>query len=101
MRLQIVSRRTRNTEAQLTLMTMHAAKGLEFETVHIVDANKVDDATLVHEEAERRLMYVALTRAKNACVVWFSGAPHPTIMEADLSPEGNRASLQAALERSG
>jgi DNA helicase-2/ATP-dependent DNA helicase PcrA len=101
MRLQIVSRRTRNTEAQLTLMTMHAAKGLEFETVHIVDANKVDDATLVHEEAERRLMYVALTRAKNACVVWFSGAPHPTIMEADLSPEGNQASLQAALERSG
>lgn len=100
-RLQIVSRRTRDAEATLTLMTMHAAKGLEFETVHIIDLNKPDDASVVHEEAERRVVYVAITRAKNACVIWFSGAPHPTILEADLAPRGTYADLTAAVERSG
>ena len=50
-------------------MTMHSSKGLEFETVFIVDVN--EDITphkkaLLPEdiEEERRLFYVALTRAK-------------------------------------
>ncbi|WP_289221217.1 ATP-dependent helicase [Faecalibaculum rodentium] len=45
----------------VSLMTVHAAKGLEFEQVHIV-------------EEERRLMYVAMTRAKKALYLsWNSG----------------------------
>lgn len=73
------------SDAPLTLMTMHGSKGLEFETVHVIDANKPEDGSdLVHEEAERRLMYVALTRAKDRCFVWYSGAPHPTLREAQL-----------------
>lgn len=54
------------------LMTVHAAKGLEFDYVFIVGleadlfphrrAN--EDATLEHDEEERRLFYVALTRAR-------------------------------------
>jgi superfamily I DNA/RNA helicase len=66
-------------------MTMHASKGLEFETVHVIDAGKSDDASdLVNEEAERRLMYVAWTRAKNRCFVWYSGTPHTTLKEGQL-----------------
>jgi DNA helicase II / ATP-dependent DNA helicase PcrA len=100
-RLQVVSRR-READTRLTLMTMHGAKGLEFQTVHIIDANKVEDgSTLLHPEAERRLMYVAITRAKDACVLWFSGTPHPAIAEADLSPKSKFEELQSAVAASG
>lgn len=54
----------------ISLMTMHASKGLEYEVVIIVDAyegiNPHFKATTKQEiEEERRLFYVAMTRAKN------------------------------------
>jgi len=56
----------------VALMTMHSAKGLEFDTVFIVGAEDgifpgiraIGDAA--EEEEERRLCYVAMTRAKRA-----------------------------------
>lgn len=52
------------------LMTMHAAKGLEFDTVFIIQANegRIPYKKSLKEngvEEERRLFYVAMTRAKN------------------------------------
>ena len=54
----------------VSLMTMHSSKGLEFPIVYILDANEkvtphhkaVLDADL---EEERRMFYVAMTRAKD------------------------------------
>jgi len=54
------------------LMTMHAAKGLEFNKVYILNLNdgvipKLKKGEMVTEELieeERRLFYVAITRAK-------------------------------------
>lgn len=85
-RLNFISRNKKSSEtAPVVLMTMHASKGMEFETVHVIDASKPEDGSdLVNTEAERRLMYVALTRTKNRCIVWYSGEPHPTIREAQL-----------------
>jgi DNA helicase II / ATP-dependent DNA helicase PcrA len=85
-RLKFVSTRSRDIgSVPLVLMTMHGSKGLEFETVHVIDASAADsDSHVANYEAERRLMYVALTRAKNRCVVWFSGKPHTTVTEARI-----------------
>ncbi|WP_304424350.1 ATP-dependent helicase [Faecalibaculum rodentium] len=66
----------------VSLMTVHAAKGLEFEQVHIVGLNEgvfpslraMEEAGRDGLEEERRLMYVAMTRAKKALYLsWNSG----------------------------
>lgn len=62
--------RTEKKDAQIHLMTIHAAKGLEFDYVIIVglqdgvlpNAKSLENASDLEEE--RRLMYVAMTRAK-------------------------------------
>ena len=62
------SSRERQQEG-VRLMTMHAAKGLEFDTVYIIEANEgqIPYKKALKEqgtEEERRLFYVAMTRAK-------------------------------------
>lgn len=58
----------------VNLMTMHAAKGLEFDTVFVIETNEgscpYKKATADEEiEEERRLFYVAMTRAKRKLVI--------------------------------
>ena len=63
--------------ARVTLMTVHAAKGLEFHTVHIVGMeeqlfpSRFCNAPAEIEE-ERRLLYVAITRAMQVCTLSFA-----------------------------
>jgi len=64
---------------QLTLMTLHNAKGLEFNTVIITGLeeglfphyNSIDDPAKVEEE--RRLFYVGMTRARKRLFLTFAG----------------------------
>ncbi len=60
----------------VALMTMHSAKGLEFKIVYILDAN--EGVTPHHKafldadmEEERRMFYVAMTRAKEQLYVYY------------------------------
>ena len=61
----------------INLMTFHLSKGLEFDTVFIIDSN---DGLIPHKksikendlETERRLFYVAMTRAKNNLHIYFT-----------------------------
>jgi DNA helicase II / ATP-dependent DNA helicase PcrA len=62
---------------KVTLMTIHASKGLEFDHVHVggleeeLFPNKHSAASVTELEEERRLFYVALTRAAvTATVSW-------------------------------
>ena len=70
---QAAQRRT-ETDA-ITLATMHSAKGLEFPIVYILDANEgitPHSRAMLDEdmEEERRLFYVAMTRAKTRLHVY-------------------------------
>ena len=61
-------------EPRVSLMTVHASKGLEFSTVFVVglEENVFPSAivsTLRELEEERRLLYVAITRAEKHCIL--------------------------------
>ena len=69
-------------ENPIILSTIHSAKGLEFDTVYIVDVydgclphSSREDAQeqerIDHYEEERRLFYVAITRAKNELYLFY------------------------------
>lgn len=62
---------------KVTLMTIHAAKGLEFERTFLVgweegvfpSQRALDEGGLASLEEERRLAYVAITRARKHCTI--------------------------------
>jgi DNA helicase-2/ATP-dependent DNA helicase PcrA len=64
-------------EAKVTIMTIHAAKGLEFDTVFLAgweegvfpSQRSLDEGGNASLEEERRLAYVAITRARRKCVI--------------------------------
>jgi DNA helicase-2/ATP-dependent DNA helicase PcrA len=62
---------------RVTIMTIHAAKGLEFDTVYLAgweegvfpSQRSLDEGGLAALEEERRLAYVAITRARRRCTI--------------------------------
>lgn len=62
-------------EPRVSLMTIHAAKGLEFATVFVVGLEEnifpspISASSLRELEEERRLLYVAITRAEKHCIL--------------------------------
>lgn len=87
--LEVALRDARQSEAaqgQVTLSTVHRAKGLEWDEVYVAGFSEglmpldsrtelaEDDAACGHMEEERRLAYVALTRARQACYLHHSDA---------------------------
>jgi DNA helicase-2/ATP-dependent DNA helicase PcrA len=93
---------------KVTIMTIHAAKGLEFDTVFLAgweegvfpSQRALDEGGNASLEEERRLAYVAITRARKRCIIlhaanrriygqWTSSIPSRFVTEL---PEGNIAS---------
>ena len=66
----------------ITLMTVHSAKGLEFPAVFVVGLeeelfpNSLAQSSLRELEEERRLFYVAITRAMDYCMLTFAKSRH-------------------------
>jgi len=107
-------------EAKVTIMTIHAAKGLEFDTVFLAgwedglfpSQRALDEGGLASLEEERRLAYVAITRARRRCFIlhaanrrvygqWTSSIPSRFIGElpADTIAEESTLSGGASLWR--
>ena len=71
----VMDKENKDSEDAVNLMTLHSAKGLEYDTV-ILPAwedgifphqRSLDEEGLAGLEEERRLAYVGLTRARKAC----------------------------------
>jgi DNA helicase-2/ATP-dependent DNA helicase PcrA len=89
----------------VNLMTIHIAKGLEFDYVFVIGCN---EGVLPHErsmvsedqvEEERRLMYVAMTRARHVLYLLFNQIPSRFLYEVPkelcefISPSGRMDAL--------
>ncbi len=67
-------------DEKLTIMTMHGAKGLEFDNVFLPgweegvfpSQRSLDEGGLASLEEERRLAYVAITRARKRCTILYA-----------------------------
>ena len=82
------------------LLTLHRAKGLEFEAVHLP---RLEEGELPNRRAdpdeERRLLYVGLTRAKRHLLVTWDGKPSRFLAELGVtakSPSAPRAPMTDA-----
>ena len=83
---EITGSHTNRQENRLTLSTIHSAKGMEFEIVYLLDVidgvlpsvteeNAEEEEEIRTYEEERRLYYVAMTRAKRQLYLFTCGQP--------------------------
>ncbi|MCH5229944.1 MAG: UvrD-helicase domain-containing protein [Muribaculaceae bacterium] len=87
---------------KVTLMTVHAAKGLEYKHVYIVGVEEdlfpaaMSQSSMNAVEEERRLLYVAITRAKISCTITYASSrfrngqtvlSSPSRFIADINPK--------------
>ncbi len=76
----IMDNDTEGAEEKVTIMTLHAAKGLEFPVVFLPgwedglfpSQRSMDESGLKGLEEERRLAYVGITRAEELCTISFA-----------------------------
>ena len=72
-KIKIIEKKSKSlSENNLKLSTIHSSKGLEYDTVFVIDLIKNEFPIILDEEnyferleEERRIFYVAITRAKN------------------------------------
>ncbi|MBT9383059.1 UvrD-helicase domain-containing protein [Pseudooceanicola sp. CBS1P-1] len=77
----IMDNESDEVEAKVSVMTLHAAKGLEFPVVFLPgwedglfpSQRSMDESGLKGLEEERRLAYVGITRAEKLCTISFAG----------------------------
>lgn len=89
MSTQIKQTAKKDATDTLTLTTMHGSKGLEFDTVFIIDVVEgsipYHKSTSVQEiEEERRLLYVGMTRAKHKLFLYVPTQKHGKKVESSI-----------------
>lgn len=100
---RIIREKKEERECRFILSTMHASKGLEYDTVYLLDVvdgilpekvltsmNTASKEEIGAYEEERRLFYVGVTRAKNQLNIFATGKPSRfcnELLEKDISAE--------------
>ncbi|MBL4789545.1 MAG: UvrD-helicase domain-containing protein [Kordiimonadaceae bacterium] len=77
----VMANDSNDSQEKITLMTLHAAKGLEYDTVFLPgweeslfpNQRALDETGVKGLEEERRLAYVGITRAKKSARIFFAG----------------------------
>ena len=104
-------------EHKITLMTIHSAKGLEFPTVFVVGLeenlfpSQMACESMREMEEERRLFYVAITRAERHCFLSYAKSRYrygkmefgnPSRFLSDIAPEylDRRSTVKSSFGRS-
>lgn len=79
-------------QERVTMMTVHAAKGLEFSNIFIVGVEEdlfpsaMANNSIEEIEEERRLLYVAITRAKKFCMMSYASSRYRNGTTCTTSP---------------
>ena len=86
---------TKYPSGAVKLMTLHAAKGLEFPAVFVAGVNKGElplerEGRKTDSAEERRLFFVGLTRAREELIVTCGG--EPSVFLSELAPDAMRGS---------
>lgn len=100
---RIIREKKEERECRFILSTMHASKGLEYDTVYLLDVvdgilpekvltsmNTASKEEIGAYEEERRLFYVGATRAKNQLNIFATGKPSRfcnELLEKNISAE--------------
>lgn len=100
---RIIREKKEERECRFILSTMHASKGLEYDTVYLLDVvdgilpekvltsmNTASKEEIGAYEEERRLFYVGVTRAKNQLNIFATGKPSRfcnELLEKNISTE--------------
>lgn len=100
---RIIREKKEERECRFILSTMHASKGLEYDTVYLLDVvdgilpekvltsmNTASKEEIGVYEEERRLFYVGVTRAKNQLNIFATGKPSRfcnELLEKNISAE--------------
>lgn len=100
---RIIREKKEERECRFILSTMHASKGLEYDTVYLLDVvdgilpekvltsmNTASKEEIGVYEEERRLFYVGATRAKNQLNIFATGKPSRfcnELLEKNISAE--------------
>ncbi|MCB5534824.1 ATP-dependent helicase [Dorea longicatena] len=100
---RIIREKKEERECRFILSTMHASKGLEYDTVYLLDVvdgilpekvltsmNTASKEEIGVYEEERRLFYVGATRAKNQLNIFATGKPsrfYNELLEKNISAE--------------
>jgi DNA helicase-2/ATP-dependent DNA helicase PcrA len=89
-------------DEKVTLMTIHAAKGLEFGNVFVVGVEEdllpsaMSKDSQAEVEEERRLLYVAITRAKRFCMLSYASSRFRNGSSVTTSPSRFLRDIDAA-----